>query len=103
MSPHLATYTILDSSFNRFAFGPQGDRFSLHVYVPRESNGLDSFLQALKNTSIDQIWGQIRKPGNCEKVHLSLPKFKIESEVRLFKPLKQVTSMQSYYYALWRR
>lgn len=62
----------------------------MHVYIPKEAGGLDDFLLVLKNTSMDQIRGHIREPGNCEMVQLSLPKFKTESELKLMEALKQV-------------
>ena len=68
----------------------QGERYSMHVYVPKEKSGLNDLLNSLKNTSMDQIRGRLTKPGNCEEVNLSLPKFKIESELKLLEPLKQV-------------
>ena len=68
------------------------------IYVPKAKDGLKDFLLALKNTSMEQIRAQIQKPGNCEKLQLSLPKFRIQSELKLVEPLKKVKPMQSYQY-----
>ena len=64
----------------------------MHVYVPKGIDGLDDLLQALKNASVDQIRQKIRPCGNCETVRLSLPKFTIQSDLKLMEPLKQVKS-----------
>ena len=73
----------------------------MRVYVPKEKDGLDTFLQALKNKSVDHLRGQIKRPGNCEKLRLSLPKFKIQSDLDLVEPLKKVKSLRSCNNALW--
>ena len=63
----------------------------MHVYIPKGKDGIHGLLHTLKNTSMHQIQGNIQEPGNCQKVRLSLPKFKIQSELNLVEPLKQVT------------
>ena len=62
----------------------------MHVYIPKAKDGLDELLQALKSTSMQQIRSNLVKPGNCEKVDLSIPKFKIQTELKLVEPLKKV-------------
>ena len=64
----------------------------MYVYVPKIITGLENFLQALKGKSMEQIREKIRAPENCEKVRLSLPKFKIQSDPKLMQPLKEVSA-----------
>ena len=75
---------------NRFLFYLQGDRYSMCIYLPKQMDGLEGFLDALQNATIAQIWSKIRQSENCEKVRLALPKFKIESEFLLVEPLRKV-------------
>ena len=62
----------------------------MYVYVPKQKGRLDHLIHALKNSSMDQIRAQIQRPGNCEEVQLSLPRFNIQSELKLVEPLKKV-------------
>ena len=64
----------------------------MHVYIPKAHDGLDEVLQALKSTSMERIRENLVKPGTCEKVELSLAKFKIQSELKLVDPLRKVKS-----------
>ena len=64
----------------------------MQVYIPRETDGLDAFIHELKNVSMEDIRRNITTPGNCEEVHLRLPKFKIESSFNLVEPLRDVNT-----------
>ena len=67
----------------------------MHVFIPNDIEGLESFLQALKNTNLSEIQSKIRETDTCNSFNLRLPKFKIESTLNLVDPLKQVSFVNS--------
>ena len=69
----------------------QGGRFSMFVYIPNDVDGLDSLVQSLQNTTLDEIRKNLRTPSLCEEVELRFPKFKVKSTWDLMEPLKKVT------------
>ena len=65
----------------------------MHVLIPKENQTLNGLRRALKITNMDAIRKNIRNAGNCDKVRLYLPKFKIESTHDLVQPLQKVRSV----------
>ena len=73
---------------------PQGDHASMQVFIPKETSGLATLLRNLKSIGVNEIKEDLKRPGNCEKVRLHLPKFKIESTMNLAQPLQNVSSVR---------
>ena len=80
----------------------QRGQFSMHVIIPKQTFGLARVLKALKYTTMDGIRKNIKWPGNCEKVKLHLPKFRIESTLDLVQPLLQVRPNGPCYALCWK-
>ncbi|XP_053983003.1 ovalbumin-related protein X [Hylaeus volcanicus] len=64
----------------------KGDNFSMVIILPNEISGLAEVEKELQNTSVISILNQ----GSKQKVQLYLPKFKIESSIKLNNVLKNM-------------
>ena len=60
----------------------------MHVYIPHAIDGLDAFLRAYEQNS--PVIESMVKASLTATCALRLPKFKIESNLNLKEPLKQV-------------
>ncbi|MDJ0553127.1 MAG: serpin family protein [Microcoleaceae cyanobacterium MO_207.B10] len=61
-------------------------RVSMYIFLPREEVGLEGFYQVLNNKN----WGNWMLSFDFYKVHLGLPKFKSEYEIKLNDMLKSL-------------
>ncbi|XP_050581079.1 antichymotrypsin-2-like isoform X4 [Bombus affinis] len=64
----------------------KGDEFSMVIILPNEIDGLSDVQKKLQNTSLTNILSQ----GHEEEVNLWLPKFKMESMLKLNDVLKEM-------------
>ena len=62
----------------------------MQVIIPEQDIELVELLKSQKSTNAEFIRKSVRPPGLCENVKLQLPKFKIESTIKLDEALKQV-------------
>ena len=73
-------------------FSPlQYNRFSMQVIIPNPGRTLKGLLRALKSTSVEFLRKNMKEPGDCDKVHLYLPKFKIEATFPVGERLRQAS------------
>lgn len=62
----------------------------MQVFIPFGTRGLEAFLQDFQNTTMAEIQSKICQIGRCEELQFGLPKFKIESTLKLEEPLQKV-------------
>lgn len=67
-------------------FISQGDRLSMIVLLPNKYDGLEELEKKLENYNLTSIPSQMRN----RKVSLSLPRFKLETEIDLTGILSEV-------------
>ncbi len=67
------------SSFSAVALPFAGDRFSMYVFVPRDTNGLPDFLRQLS----DSNWRQWTSGFGSVRVHIGLPRFTVQYKASL--------------------
>jgi len=62
----------------------KGDRIVMQILLPEEKNGLQQVEEKLKDADLQEMFA---KEGSLEKVHLQLPKFKLEKRIPLTQHL----------------
>ena len=65
----------------------KGQRLSMVLLLPKKDSSLKDLETALEKTDINEILNKMPRPGRS-KVELTLPKFKIESQLELVDNLK---------------
>ncbi|GFG31824.1 hypothetical protein Cfor_12499, partial [Coptotermes formosanus] len=67
----------------------QGDRFYLLIILPDDYNGVNNVANSLTGSEISDIIHNLNRSGETRDVALSLPKFKLETNLQLVSTLEK--------------
>lgn len=72
----------------------RGDEFSMVILMPTQKYHLDEFIRSMRSTDFSDIIKQLS--GSYKKlVHLSMPKFIVQSSISLVNPLLKVNTRRT--------
>lgn len=75
----------------------RGDEFSMVIIIPTQRHYLDEFIRSMRNNDFSDILKQLSSPYK-KLVHLSMPKFTIQSSFSIVNVLLKVNSLLFYYF-----
>jgi serine protease inhibitor len=71
----------------------KGNRFYLLIILPNEEDGLETVVNSITGSDISDLIENLESRGYTPVVQLSLPKFKLQTTLKLGPVLQQVLNV----------